>query len=350
MRRFAAILAALLLLLLPRASAESTWARAGTHLSVLPLTRSQLDLVQTLYPALLAGETSIDLPARTRYDDVTAAMGCLLQDYPELFHVSNHYSISYYQEQPEVAVAVKPVYRADAQLAQAMRRELLDAAQALLDRTSDPLALHDALLAGAVYDNSAPWCDSAYGALVLGQANCEGYSQALTLLYRLAGFPCGMITGTSVSADGSGEPHAWNIASLSGPTLIDATWNDQDGMGRNTHWYYGLSTRQMAADHIPDASQRIPWCAEQDNWHARQGYMAHSAEDVYQALTAFVRTGEPVNLRIPDDLLYQTLQSDLDGFLDDYNQWCAPEDCLWGSYTYAWNEAQHCLLLARPEE
>ena len=55
MRRLAALGAVLLLLLLPRASADSPWAKAGTHLSVLPLTHAQLDLVQALYPALLAG-------------------------------------------------------------------------------------------------------------------------------------------------------------------------------------------------------------------------------------------------------------------------------------------------------
>ena len=349
MRRLAALGAALLLLLLPRASADSPWAKAGTHLSVLPLTHAQLDLVQALYPALLAGESPIDLPDRTRYDDVTAVIGCLLQDYPELFHVSNHYSISYYQDQPEIATAVKPIYQADAQEAQAMRQTLLEAAQALLARTDDPLALHDALLDGAVYDNGSPWCATAYGALVLGRANCEGYAQALTLLYRLAGIPCGVITGTAVSADGRSEPHAWNIVHLSGPTLIDATWNDQDGMGRNTHWYYGLSTRQMAADHTPDDGQVVPYCGEQDNWHAQQGDVARTAEDVHRALTAFVRTGEPINLRIPDAGLYAALRADLDGFLDEYNRTCPPEDCLWGSYTYAWSDAQQCLLIARPD-
>ena len=349
MRRIAVLWAALLLMMMPRASAGSPWAKTGTHLSVLPLTSDQLSLVQALYPSLLAGESPIDLPGDTRYDDVTAAMNCLLQDYPELLHLSNHYTVSYYQHQPDVAVAVTPGYLTDAPTAQAMRSDLLAAAQALLARSGDPLDLHDALLAGAVYDNESPWCATAYGALVLGRANCEGYARALTLLYRMAGVPCGMVTGTAVSADGSAQRHAWNLAYIGGPTLIDATWNDQDGMGRNTHWYYGLSTAQMAADHTPDPGLVIPWCADQDNWHALQGFQAHSAQDVYRALAAFVHTGEPVNLRIHDAGLYASLRADLNGFLDAYNQQCPPEDCLWGGYTYAWSDAQQCLLIARPE-
>ena len=348
MRRIAVLWAALLLLMMPRASAGSPWAKNGTHLSVLPLTPAQVTLVQTLYPSLLAGESPIGLPRGTRYDDVTAAMSSLLQDYPELLHLSNRYTVSYYQHQPDVAVSVTPAYLTDGSTAQAMRHALLEAVQALLDRSDGPLALHDALLASAVYDNSSPWCATAYGALVLGRANCEGYARALTLLYRLAGVPCGMVTGTAVSADGSTQRHAWNIAYLSGPTLIDATWNDQDSMGRNTHWYYGLSTAQMAADHTPDPGLVIPWCAAQDNWHALQGFQAHSVQDVYHALTVFVRTGEAINLRIPDAGLYASLRADLNGFLDAYNQQCPPGDGLWGSYTYAWSDAQQCLLIARP--
>ena len=347
MRKLIALFLLLLCPLLP-AQALTLPYPEDTILSVINLTETQRALADYLYEPIFCGRERIDLPKGTRYDDVQPAMLCLMADYPELFHLGHQYSTHCYADQPEYATALSPQYIMTTEEAATLRAELYVRAYLMADAETDPLALHDALCAMVTYGGDTEKRHTAVGALLEGVATCEGYAHALTLLYRMAGVPCGMVTGYAVGSSGDGGYHAWNIALLECTAFIDATWNDQEASGRNTHWYYGLSTAQMAADHTPDPGLVIPWCAAQDNWHALQGFQAHSVQDVYHALTVFVRTGEAINLRIPDAGLYASLRADLNGFLDAYNQQCPPEDGLWGSYTYAWSDAQQCLLIARP--
>ena len=245
----------------------------GTVLSVLGLTQPQQTLVEYLYPRIFAGEAEIDLPKGTRYDDASAAMSSLMQDYPEMFHLGKNYSLRYYQHEPEIAISVTPQYRMGQTEAAALRTQLYTQAYLLVGQAENIDHLHDLLLERVTYGGSTEMRHTAVGALLDGVATCEGYAQALSLLYRMGGIPCGIISGEAVDTQGRTDRHSWNIAGIYGYTLIDATWNDQDTLGLNTHWYYGLSSDQMGADHFPDADQHIPDCGEQYNWHQIRGYV-----------------------------------------------------------------------------
>lgn len=350
MRRLLALLAALWLPLCARAELPLVYP-AETVLSVLPLTPAQEQLVEHLYGPILEGQTRIALPRGTRYDDVGPAMTALMMDYPELFHLHRTYTISYYQNRPEEAVAVNPEYRMDAAEAASLRQALYDAALALIRQDSTAVGLHDALVERASYGGSTEMRHTAAAALLEGTATCEGYAQALSLLYRMAGIPCGMITGEAVQgATGQREKHAWNIMYMGGCSLIDATWNDQERAGYNTHWYFGLSTEQMAADHTPDANLIVPACGDQAGWHRRLDRYADEVTDVARAVEALVLYGEPVNLRVTDAALYAGLSGDLGGFLDSYNAHCAEGAAFYGSYSYLTCDAQQCIIIDRVGE
>lgn len=346
MRRLTVLILALILLL-PAARAEELPYPRDTVLSVLELTGTQQALTAYLYPFILQGTTRIDLPRGTLYDDAAAAVRSLTQDYPELFHLEKMYSIGYYQDEPEYAVWLQLRYTVPAEEADSMRRSMLNAAQQLLSDGPAPDLIHDRLCEGVVYNHGAPYCSTAYGALMEGEASCEGYAQALTLLFRMSGIPCGMITGTAVDAWGYPEAHSWNIARLQGCTLIDATWNDQSHLGLNTHWYYGLSTDQMGADHFPDAGQRIPDCGEQDNWHARRSLIISSQAQADAAIGVLIREGS-VSLRITDAALYAAIAHDTAAFLEDYNQ-RHPQEPFLGAYSIIHSDPQQCLVLQRAE-
>jgi hypothetical protein len=61
-----------------------------------------------------------------------------------------------------------------------------------------------------------------YDALVAGRANCDGFSEAVALLFSLAGIDCVSVMGES--ADG-GSAHAWNLAKIDGEWYaLDATY------------------------------------------------------------------------------------------------------------------------------
>lgn len=84
---------------------------------------------------------------------------------------------------------------------------------------------------------------TAYGALVLGSATCQGYCAALYRLLRECGISCRIIKGTA-----GGEFHAWVIAAAGGRYYnLDPTWD----AGAET---YGFFLRGSAdfPDHVPD--------------------------------------------------------------------------------------------------
>ncbi len=344
MKRLLSLL--LILLLLPIGASALPYPE-DTVLSVLSLTPEQARLRDFLYTPVFNGETHIDLPAGTRYDDVGPAMNALMQDYPELFHLDRNYSVGYYQLRPDQATYVEPTYRLDAAQAAELRAVLYAQAYLLADADPSPLALHDHLCETVSYGGETELRHTAAGALLEGRATCEGYAQALTLLYRMAGIPCGIIVGTAADSTGQAERHSWNIAHLEDYALIDATWNDQDRLNLNTHWYYGLSAAQMGTDHFPDAGQVIPVCGEQDNWHARRGMVISDRTAADAALSRLI-SGETVNLRLADGALYRELAKATYDYLGGYNE-RHPEHAFYGAYSVISSDAQQCVIIERAE-
>lgn len=342
------LLCLILVLCLPIAASALTLPYPeGTVLSVQVLTEAQSALVETLYTPIFNMEENITLPRGTRYEDAEAAMTALTRDYPELFHLGRNYSLSYYAHAPEYATAVIPQYRMSSEEAAAKRAELYVAAYLAVANNADPLMLHDHICAVVSYGGETEMAHTAVGALLEGQATCEGYAQALTLLYRMAGIPCGIVTGTAVDAHGRADRHAWNIADIDGYCLIDATWNDQEHLGLNTHWYYGLSTGYMADDHTPDPELRVPLCAAQANWHDRHGYIIHDADQADRFIRRLV-AGETINLRMPERTMYAALTDDFSTWLEHYNE-RNPDAPFYGSYSMTCSDAQQCIILQRVE-
>lgn len=346
MRKLLALLT-LLVLLVPCAQAAELPYGEDTLISVLVLTPAQRSLADYLYTPIFNGETRIDLPQNTLYDDVSAAMGCLMQDYPELFHLGKNFTIGYYQHQPEYATWVEPQYRMSAREAASLRSTLYAQSYLLADSAASVEDLHDQLLNRVTYGGSTEMRHTAVGALLEGRATCEGYAQAMTLIYRMAGIPCGIVTGTAVDSTGHSERHSWNIVYVGGYALIDATWNDQDSLGMNTHWYYGLSTAQMGVDHFPDADQSIPTCGEQINWHRVRNYVVNSRAEADAAIRRLI-AGETLNLRIPSGQLYAQLALDTYAYLTDYNTQ-NPRDGFYGSYSITKSDEQQCVVIMRGE-
>ena len=352
MKRLLSLLLCLLLLTALPARAELPLVYPEeTVIPVMRLTDDQRRLAELLYAPVLAGEETIELPEGTLYDDVGPAMQSLMLTYPELFHLGRTYTISYWQNEPDIAISVSPSYRMSAREADALRQQLYAAALEIIARDSTALGLHDALVDRVSYGGTTDMRHTAVGALLEGAATCEGYAQALTLLYRMAGIPCGMVTGTGLAYGAAApESHAWTVVYLDGGcSLIDVTWNDQEGAGLNTRWYYGLSTWQMAADHTPDADMAAPECTDHISWHRSADSYAYTQEDVFRALQRVVERGETLNLRVMDAELYWQMVGDTGALLDAYNAWCPEGSAFYGRYSYFSCDAQMCFILMKTE-
>lgn len=109
------------------------------------------------------------------------------------------------------------------------------------------LQLHDILCERITYSKVAtPLSYTAYGALVRGDAVCEGYTRAMQLLLYEFG-----INSTPVTGD-TGQPHMWNLVELDGKWYhLDVTWNDQSDGYR--HMYFNLTDQGISKDHTINA-------------------------------------------------------------------------------------------------
>ena len=71
--------------------------------------------------------------------------------------------------------------------------------------------------------SNQPHFVTAYGALVEGRANCQGYADAFYLLGNMLGFNVGRMSGTA-----GGVPHQWNTIELNGKIYcVDVTWSEE---------------------------------------------------------------------------------------------------------------------------
>ncbi|MBB3112222.1 hypothetical protein FHS18_004308 [Paenibacillus phyllosphaerae] len=145
------------------------------------------------------------------------------------------------------------------------------------------LAIHDYLVLNTVYDEdnynqgTVPKDSySAYGALILGIAVCQGYANAANLMLNLAGIEAHIVTGTV-----NGEAHAWNKVKLGGEYYnLDVTWDDPvpDIAGRVDYGYFNVTDEELRQDHswkdsLPEAA------ATAFNYYVMNGLVAESREE-----------------------------------------------------------------------
>jgi hypothetical protein len=113
------------------------------------------------------------------------------------------------------------------------------------------LAVHDYLVEHVEYDSTQAAEDThtAYGAVVLGRAVCDGYMESFQTLMDLLG-----IQSICVVGEGNGEPHGWNMVCLDGAWYhVDVTWDDPvGGTGMTSHKYFNVADSEMGMEHIWD--------------------------------------------------------------------------------------------------
>lgn len=349
--RLGIILALLLIIPALALAAPATPYPNDTMLIYPTLTPAQQALFDLAYQAARRGDTQVNFPEGTLYNDVLVAMLALDDDCPELCAVGNEYTIGYLQDEPEYANYVEleyimPVSRQEELIAAAW--ELAD--QAYGSEFQREWFLHDRLCQRVTYDEEAEQCHNAWGALMDGRAVCNGYARALTLLWRMSYLPCGMVHGQLSDGAKWGE-HAWNLVRVSGQwAMTDATNNDQDGQGLVTHWYFNVTDADMAMDYRREDQWRLPDCTDESvGWHARTGRLVAEEEDmeamVMAALRALAVHGEPLNLRFARQEDYLSMKENLDDWIARYQAQAAPGEQLTGDTRLFVDEALRCVLV-----
>ena len=89
--------------------------------------------------------------------------------------------------------------------------------------------VHNWLINNVEYDKdlSADEPYSIIGAMLEGEAVCEGYARSFKYIMDEIGVPCVLVSGTGTNSNGETESHAWNYVELNGKWYaIDVTWDD----------------------------------------------------------------------------------------------------------------------------
>ncbi len=194
--------------------------------------------------ALLAPYPAVDDRGEKGQWDPEDAVWNLIYLFPEMYKLG--YTIQ--ETENEVRVTLRPLYRfsvrclaaiADGRLSslsplewEALNKALMYAGIAMEEENMDrreekaamllceAIAFTDTIPPGAQEENDPR---SGLCALVHGQANCQGYADAFSLVMCLCGFECRLVNGWTAD----GQPHVWNRV-LSNP-VHDADITLMDG-------------------------------------------------------------------------------------------------------------------------
>lgn len=223
-----------------------------------------------------AAQESIDIYNGTdaiTADELVMVYEAYRRDYAHHFWLGNSYYLGYISES---MVSINVSYIMSGETLTAARQafdaaadQMLQCIKSGMSEYEKELALHDALAAKITYVSDAANAHNAYGALVDGQAVCEGYAESLQYLLQRAGIQSFIATGWDLN-DNVG--HAWNYVRIDGQYYqVDLTWNDQDS--RTYYTYFNQTDAVMAESHVlEDTVYPLPVCtATAANYHVVNG-------------------------------------------------------------------------------
>ena len=262
----------------------------------------------------------------------------------------NDCSILYSRASHMIEVKVKSLYPGTA-IMKAVRandessltgreKETLEAARKLAEecRDADPLTtarnILDRLCALVVYtdDETTDEDDNAIGAILNGQANCDGYADAFYLTGSLAGLEVRYQHGDSHDVFGmslmNDITHLWNLLNIDGSwRLVDVTWADQ--ANGPVYTWFNLGEDRASRMHIWNRETTVPLLEKTDlSSRPENEYCVSSADDVRSAVKDAAEKGFPNFEIILGDEAQITLSDALS----------AVEEGLRGSFSYSTND------------
>lgn len=161
----------------------------------------------------------------------------------------DNYLIDEFSSQEKVESAIKKIEQ--------VRNQILQ------NRSSDTYdnikMVHDYLVENIEYDTTISKSNiyNIYGAMVNGEAVCEGYARSFKYLMDSLRIPCTLVIGKGTNSDGKTENHAWNYVQIGERWYaVDSTWDDPVSV---TGWvsqsskyrYFLKGSNDMIKDHTP---------------------------------------------------------------------------------------------------
>ena len=233
-----------------------------------PLTlQDDRSLEEIIVEGLRNVEESISIPAGmlpfTSREETADIYFAIVRTHPEFFYVENGAGFSILNG---YVVSFSPYYN-EKLATEEVISAFNDRVNKILDETTVPgmsqvemaLSLHDYLVLHCAYDwnvvngrgASSYNVYTAYGALMEGDAVCQGYAMAYNLLLNKVGMETEYVTSSTIN-------HGWSLVKIGDIWYhVDVTWDDptfdfsgysHDLPGLCSHDYFLVSTAKMA-DH-----------------------------------------------------------------------------------------------------
>lgn len=244
---------------------------------------------------------------------IRRAMNAYMADHPQVFWISNVFGYAYDSGNTVIecysVVDAEECSRCSAQLASAAERFLSGINDNMTAFEKEKL-LHDRLLDHCTYaEGISSVADgweyfTIYGAMINGNAVCEGYSKAMQLLLNRVGVPGYILRGYA-----DGLRHMWNLVQIDGAWYhLDLTWDD--GADVINYEYFNLTTEMIGENHTidplvytegedPDSPNFfLPECVYlTHNYYRVEGVMIHRFDNaadrrIVNRIVEAVRNGE----------------------------------------------------------
>lgn len=271
-----------------------------------------------------------DMPEKVRIPDIDGeqldkVFSALLADNPDLFFVGRRCTLTAKGLSTFCAVE----YYIDNAAYVEQKAKLEEVCNKVISSLTDPedefrteLEIHDYIVKNCVYrlEKGEFVYSSAYGALVNGEAACEGYSKAAKLLFDLVGMESAVVSGISDNKDDPEGPHMWNAVKVNGDFYyLDCTWDDpvsKSGEEMVMYAYFNLSNEMIAETHR-DFSYDFNCTATAENYYIKMGsyFETYDRSDEKKLSTIIAKEldngGNIVQLRFGSKVAYKEAVSEL---------------------------------------
>lgn len=185
------------------------------------------------------------------------------------------------------------------------------------------LYIHDYIIDHTVYDDSLNSAHSAYGAMISGQAVCEGYARAFGYICAKAGIKTVNVVGTATDDKGHTEKHMWNRVYYNKQWYdIDLTWDDPVSyyVENQSYQYFMTGSAMFAKSHKPgDSSLTYPEATKDTskNYYTKKKLVAEDNSSAYSMLATQIakaaKNGHSVaTIKLSDKEAFQNFQKYLE--------------------------------------
>ncbi len=280
-----------------------------------------------LYQGIRTFREKITLPLPASSDEVQKLMTLLSNDCPELMQLGSQWGQN--SNLLGSVISVSPTYicgREEWERQNAEITQLIEGFHAQLEGCSKyqaELAVYDYIISHCAYNSDSAYAQSPYGALIAGQAKCDGRAKAMVWALRSFGILSSVITGSE---------HAWVLLYLDGYYYnADPTYDDNEPGGRQAPCSYAhfnipasaIATGSYPADDIYTELEYPATIRWDSNYHVKSGLWVFAGQDprpLFEAqLAQAAAAGEgivSIRFETPEDC--QSALENVSAWVQDY--------------------------------